>query len=125
MSAFEAFVIAFSDRFLSQRSFDLVVAPALADLEYEDAAGRRSTLANRGAVLRAMLGALGRDIQDASPGFLKLTLLSVSCFGFPLFVSGNYFTWSEFFIAFVVVGTALVPVVVCFWPARQSVRPTE
>ena len=46
---FETLIVAISDRFLSQRTFELVVEPALADLEFEEAAGRRSRMANRAA----------------------------------------------------------------------------
>lgn len=127
ISSFESLVIGFSDRFLSQRTFDLVVAPALADLEFESESGRCDLQAARVAVIRAMAGALGEDIRGGSAGFLKLTLLSFCYFMFPLALGIGYFkTWSAFAVAasFVLV-MSLVPVMVCFWPPRQSVRPNQ
>jgi len=44
---FESGVVAFATRFISARSFELIVAPALADLEFEDSIGRRGRLASR------------------------------------------------------------------------------
>ena len=73
---FEAVVIAICDRFVSQRAFDLIVTPALADLEFEEAAGRHSRFASRAAVLRAIAGGVGHDVRRGSGGFLRLTLLS-------------------------------------------------
>ena len=127
MNAFESLVIGFSDRFLSQRTFELVVAPALADLEFESQSGRCDLKSSRVAVIRAMAGALSEDMRGGSGGFLKLTLLSFSYFMFPLALGIRYFeTWSDFGMAasFVLV-MSLVPVMVCFWPSRQSVRPHE
>ena len=123
---FERMVIGFCDRFLAQRTFELVVEPALADLEFEEAGGRRSRLAMRGAVLRAMLGGLRHDMLRGSDSFLKLTLLSACYYVFPVAVSVRLFkTWSEFFVVVLLVfAMSLTPVLVCFWPARRA-RQTE
>lgn len=123
---FDSLVLAFCDRFLAQRTFDLIVAPALADLEFEEATGRRSQIAMRAAVLRAILGGWRYDIVRGSDTFLRLTLLSFCYYMFPVAVSvGIFKTWSGFFIAaMTVLALSLVPVMVCFWPARR-VRPTE
>lgn len=124
--AFERFVMAFCDRFLAQRTFELIVAPALADLEYEQASGRRSRLAMYGPVLRAMLGGFGHDVARGSDAFLKLTLLSACYYVFPVAVSVRMFeTWSDFFLALLLVfALSLTPVLVCFWPSRR-IRQTE
>ena len=123
---FDSLVLAFCDRFLAQRTFDLIVAPALADLEFEEAAGRRSRIAMRAAVVRAIIGGWREDLVRGSDAFLRLTLLSVSYYMFPVAVSAGIFkTWSSFFIAAtIVLALSLIPVMVCFWPARR-VRPTE
>ncbi|HUQ88363.1 MAG TPA: hypothetical protein VM096_12440 [Vicinamibacterales bacterium] len=123
---FHFLVLAFCDRFLAQRTFELIVAPALADLEFEEAGGRRSRLAMRAAVLRAVMGAWRHDLVRGSDTFLRLTLLSACYYMFPVAVSVRLFrTWSEFFVAVMVVfAMSLTPVLVCFWPARR-VRPTE
>jgi hypothetical protein len=122
--SFESWVIAICDRFVSQRTFDLVVVPALADFAFEQEAGRRSRAACRAAVLRAMLGAVGDDLRRGSSGFFKLTLLSACYYLFPILVSVRIFkTWSEFLMAVsVMLLLSLAPVMVCFWPARDPVR---
>jgi hypothetical protein len=123
---FDSLVLVFCDRFLAQRTFDLIVAPALADLEFEEATGRRSRIAMRAAVLRAIIGAWRHDVVRGSDAFLRLTLLSTCYYMFPVVLSAGIFkTWSGFFIAATaVLALSLVPVMVCFWPARR-VRPTE
>ena len=125
--SFEALVIAICDRFVSQRAFDLIVTPALADLEFEESAGRQSRIAGRAAVLRAIAGGVGHDLRLGSAGFFKLTLLSACYYMFPVAVSVRVFkTWSDFFVAAsVMLVLSLMPVVVCFWPVRHPVRHGE
>ena len=125
--SFDTFVIACCDRFVSQRTFELVVAPALADLEFEETAGRRGAIDNRVAVLRALAGAVCHDARRGSDGFLKLLLLSACYYAFPVVVSVRMFdTWSEFFAAMLwVLLLSFTPVMVCFWPSRHPVRPGE
>jgi hypothetical protein len=125
--SFDTFVIGCCDRFVSQRTFELVVAPALADLEFEEAQGRGGAVDNRLAVLRAVAGAVCHDAWRGSDGFLKLVLLSACYYAFPVAVSVRMFkTWNEFFLAMLVVlALSLTPVMVCFWPSRHPVRPGE
>jgi hypothetical protein len=125
--SFESRIIAFSDRFLSDRSFQLVVAPALADLQFDDETGRRSQIANRVAVLKAVAGGLRLDVRRDSGTLFKVALLSACYYLFPLVVGIRYFkTWSEFLVAFVLVlGLSMVPVLVCFWPERRTARQID
>ena len=125
--SFESRVIAFGDRFLSDRTFRLVVEPALADLQFDEDTGRRSGIANRLAVLKAVAGALRLDVWRDSSSLLKMLLLSMSYHMFPLAVGIQYFkTWSEFFAAMLLVlALSLVPVMVCYWPPRQAARQVE
>ena len=122
--AFERMVMVICDRFVSQRTFDLVVVPALADLEYEQAAGRRTPLASRASVLRAIAGAAADDLRRDSSGFFTLTLLSACYYLLPIMVLASTFrTWFEFLVAFfTMLLLSLTPVMVCFWPARHPVR---
>jgi hypothetical protein len=124
---FESCVMVVCDYFLSQRTFDLVVVPALADLEFEQDAGRRSGMACRLAVVRAVIGAVCYDLLRGSSGFFKLALLSASYYLFPIAVSVRVFkTWPDFFFAAtLMLVLSLVPVMVCFWPERRPVRPGE
>jgi hypothetical protein len=121
---FESLVIGLCDRFVSQRAFDLIVTPAMADLEFEEAGGRRGAVAGRMAVLRAIAGGVGHDMRRGSGGFLRLALLSACYYVFPIAVSVRYFkTWPEFFVAAsLMLVLSLAPVVVCFWPVRHPVR---
>lgn len=125
--SFESRVLSFSERFLSDRAFQLIVEPALADLQFDEEAGRRSRWSNRVAVLRAVAGGLGDDLSRDWYSVLKLTLLSTSYFMFPICLGIEAFrTWSDFFIvATLVQGMALVPVVVCFWPAPRTAPPLD
>lgn len=124
---FEHGIVAFCDRFLSQRTFELVVEPALADQAFEQALGRRGRIATRISVLRAIAGGVADEIRRGSSGFLKLTLLSACYYVFPIAVSGSLFkTWSGFLFAmFVMLALSITPVVVCFWPSRPPVRRVE
>ena len=121
---FESRIVAFCDRFLDDRTFELIVAPALADCAFEEAAGRRSRLANRAAVVRAAAGGLLHDAQRGCDVFFRLLLLSVSYFMFPVALSITAFkTWSGFFaFATVVLVMAVAPVIICFWPERRPMR---
>jgi hypothetical protein len=125
--SFESRIIAFADRFLSDRTFELVVAPALADLQFDEKGGRRSHLANRIAVFRAVAGGLRLDVWHESGPLLKVALLSACYYTFPLAVGIRMFrTWSEFFVAItLVLGLSLVPVLVCFWPERRTARQID
>ena len=125
--SFESRIIAFADRFLSTRTLELVVAPALADLEFETELGRRSRFACRCAVLRAVAGGLRADLARDFISLIKLTLLPACYYAVPLVMGSEYFkTWSEFFAALAaVLALSLVPVLVCFWPARHIVRQVE
>jgi integral membrane sensor domain MASE1 len=124
---FEAHIVAFCDRFLAQRTFDLIVAPALADCAFEESGGRRSRLATRAAVVRAVAGGVLHDAQRGSDVFFKILLLSMSYFMFPVMLSMTAFkTWSAFLIfATIVVVMSTAPVIICFWPERRSMRLGE
>ncbi len=119
---FESWVVATCDRFVSQRSFELIVEPALADLEFEEHAGRHRRRDARAAVLIAMAGAVGDDLRRGGGSFFKLVLLSAGYYLFPLAVSVSIFkTWSDFLVAVaVVLALSVTPVLVCFWPARRQ-----
>ena len=120
--SFDARVISFSERFLSDRAYQLIVVPALADLQFDEEAGRRGRLGDRLAVLRAVAGAIGDDVWRECYSVFKLSLVSVTYFLFPLALGISAFrTWTEFLIvASLVLGMAMVPVIVCFWPGRRT-----
>jgi len=125
--SFEARVTAFSERFLSDRAYQLIVVPALADLQFDADTGRRSRLADRLAVIKAVAGAIGEDMWRECYSVFKLSLLSVTYFMFPLAAGITAFkTWTEFLVvATLVLGLAMVPVIVCFWPERRTAPPID
>ena len=118
---FESIVLAFARRFVSARSFELIVAPALADLDFETSTACRHRFGSRLSVLRALAGATQDDLRRGSADFLKLTLLSYCYFIFPLALGMRIFkTWSDFGVAAaIVLLMSLIPVMVCFWPERH------
>ena len=122
--AFESRIAAFADRFLSTRSFELIVAPALADLEFESELGRRSLIASRCAVLRAVAGGLREDVSRDSGSMVKLTLLPFCYYMLPVVMGIEYFkTWPQVVAALaIVLALSIVPVLVCFWPERHTPR---
>lgn len=120
---FETRITAFARWFLSTRTFELVVEPALADMHYDEEAGRRGTIANRSAVLRAVAGGVFDEFRRDAASFFGLALVPATYYLFLLAVCLDAFgTWAEFFgVAALILTLSFVPVVVCFWPRRPSV----
>ena len=119
---FETRILAFARRFLSTRTLELVVEPALADLQYDDEIGRRSRTANRVAVLRAVAGGVGDELRRDALSFFTVALVPAGYYVFMMTVCLDAFrTWSEFFgTAALILVMSFFPVVVCFWPRRTA-----
>jgi hypothetical protein len=125
---FESRIVAFADRFLSDRTVRLIVEPALADLQFDGGTAPLSRAANRLAVLKAVAGGLADEITRGSAGFVALALmptcyylfLMLICLDFRPSSTGLFFT-----VASVILVLSLGPVMVCFWPARRSARPVD
>jgi hypothetical protein len=117
-----------STRFLTDRAFELIVGPALADYEYEaQSAHVIDTARARAAVLRAMAGAAWTDLKsDSSTGtLLTLTLIPACYFSFMFALCAprgiRVFSSSDAAIAFAIAVLLLspVPVLACCWPAKN------
>ena len=127
--SFEHRLLAFAERFLSDHSFQLIVAPAVADMQYEQGAGPLRRAANRVAVLRALAGGLRGDVARDSGGLLLLTLLPAGYYVFLLILCFDVFSIT--LTADFVVTAALIlvlsfgPSMACFWPERRRPRPIE
>jgi len=125
--SFQSKVRAFSSRFVSARSFELIVAPALADLEYEADAGQ---LRNRIAVCRALAGALRIDVANQAGTFLVLALVP-ACYYFVLMtVCFDFFSGRNALSGFVALTAPLLllsiaPATVCFWPERRTLESSK
>jgi hypothetical protein len=127
--SFDGRITAFAERFLSDRTFRLIVAPAIADLQFEGGAGRLRQTANRVAVMRAVAGGVRDDLARASGELLLMTLLPACYHIFLLVICFDVFSIS-LSVDFVVVATLILvlsfgPVMVCFWPERQGARPVD
>jgi hypothetical protein len=127
--SFDSQIVAFAERFLSDRTFQFIVAPAVADLQFEHCAGRLRQAANRVAVLRAVAGGLRDDLARASGGMLLLALLPACYHVFLLVMCFDVFSIS-ISTDFLVVATLILllsfsPVMVCFWPERRRAQSVD
>jgi len=130
---FVATVTDLATRFLTERSFELIVAPALADFELDITTGARSTTAARAAVLTALVGAVWEDTVRGGDLalFVGLVLIPVCYYTF-FFLLGlpagadRLSATVVTLLGLAVVTLSLAPALVCFWPERQpSNAPDE
>lgn len=124
---FESHITAFSRRFLSDRTFELVVSPAIADFEYEAGESGRHRARTYLAVLRAVGGGMREEIIRESGAFLGLVLLPVCYFAFMMVLFADVLELSSGFLVGGVLGAVLSfgPVMVCYWPERQPAPPAD
>lgn len=131
-----------SDRFLRERTFDLIVAPAIADLQFDEAEGdRRRHVRNRLAVVAAFAWGVYEDLTNDSGAltFAGLTLVPAAYYSalavfvlrlgpthpadLPFVTSG---TSQVLAIVCIIAVLSLGPVIACYWPERRPRRlPTE
>ena len=126
--SFESRIIAFAERFLSDRTVQLIVAPALADLQFDGGTGTLSRAANRLAVLRAVAGGLRDEVTRGCAGFIGLTLMPTCYYLFLMLICFDFRPSSTGFfvaVAMMILVLSLGPVMVCFWPARHTGRPVD
>ena len=119
---FESFVIRCSSRLLNPRTFELIVAPALADLQFDDRGGAIRKTCNRAAVLRAFGGGLAGEIRRGVWMFLALMLVPAAYYVFLLTLCLNFFSASSVstMVTTGIVLMSLGPVMVLFWPERHA-----
>jgi len=126
---FESAVLEFTDRFLSDRTHRLIVAPALADLQFADRGGRLHQLANRVAVIRAIAGGLRDELAGVSGAFALLAVVPACYYLTMLVLFVNFFTTLTgpgVAAALVIVGVLSVgPAVICVWPERRAVQRAD
>ncbi|MEO8681278.1 MAG: hypothetical protein ABI665_19665 [Vicinamibacterales bacterium] len=125
--SFQSRVIAFSERFLSDHTFQLVVAPALADLEFDPGRTPALQIVNRLAVLKAVAGGLGDEVKRETGIFVALTLVPTCYYLCLVTVCLDPFSsWAKALaVAATIAALSLVPVAVCFWPTRRPMRDTD
>jgi hypothetical protein len=124
-------VLSLSDRFLREQTFELIVAPAIADLQYDaPAAGPLRHARNCAAVLTAVVWALYEEITTDSSAFTFLMLVAIpACYytglviacapeGTRLFSTAG----DKVAIGGVIAVLSLGPAIVCYWPERRTRR---
>jgi hypothetical protein len=120
-----------AERFLTERSFTLIVAPALADYEFERARG--ASLATIAWVVRAMTSAACEDVANDLAGvgtFLAMALLPAFYYAF-LFVLCAPWAFEDgsikgisLSLMVLTLSISTLSAIACFWPERIA-RPRE
>ena len=119
-----------STRFLSDRTHELIVAPAIADVQYdsgEQGAGVRAHV----CVLVALAGAAYEELTSdlrllklaglaLIPGLYYAFLLVLVAPEAGALVTGH---WGPFALAVGIAVLSFGPVLVCCWPERTPTRP--
>ena len=127
MTRFENRITAFSERFLTVRTFELIVEPALADLALEPGASRVARAASYLAVLRAVAGGLLDELRRDSGTFFVLALLPTCYYTFLIIVFADFSESPGGFlsVAALILVLSLSPVMACFWPERRPSRQAD
>lgn len=127
---FLALIDRLADRFVTERSFELIVSPAMADFEYDVHRGNaHPPLRSYAAVLRALAGAIVDEAIEGGTArtFLGLTAIPFCYYafffllGFPAGINRLPYA-SLTVLAAAVVVLSVAPVLVCFWPERGERR---
>ena len=120
-------IIALSDRFLTERSFELIVGPALADFDY-DAGGETHAMRRHAAVLAAFTGALWDDVICSNAWTFAGLVMIPACYYFFFFLlgmpAGPHRMPTDLLttLAIAVITLSLAPAIVCFWPERPACK---
>ena len=122
-------VMAVSDRFLREQTFELMVAPAIADLQYDAATadGRRHAR-NCAAVLAALAWGLYEEVtSDAASALIFALLVAIpACYYTALVIACTpgdpqmaATTDQRLAIGALIAVLSLGPAIVCYWPERR------
>jgi hypothetical protein len=120
-----------SQRFLTERSFELIVAPAIADGDYDGSASR-PTIASHLASAVAFAGACWDDARRGGhlTTFAGLALIPLCYYSFWFLVwvpQGVRDLGAAFMagVTLVVLLLSLAPVIVCYWPSAEPRRTSS
>ena len=105
-----------STRFLTERSYELIVGPAIADLQHDADSTPEHSLRGRLSVLAAFAGAVYDEITADSSLFMIVLILP----------EAGAFVTARASLMVLAVGIAVMsfgPVLVCCWPERTPRRP--
>ena len=119
-----------SSRFLTQRSHELIVAPAIADLQHDAPDTAPASVRGCASVVVAFAGAAYEDLTADSSvlRIASLALIPASYYTFLIYLcvpeAVEYVTAraGRLAIPFVVAVLSLAPVLACCWPERTTPR---
>ena len=119
-----------SSRFLTERSYELIVGPAIADLQHDAHSGSTHSVRGQLSVLVAFAGAVYDEIT-ADSGLWRiaaLALIPAMYYAFLIILilpEAGPFLRARAGLPLLVVGAAMsfAPVLVCCWPERTPPRP--
>lgn len=119
-----------SSRFLTERSYELIVGPAIADLQHDANAAPAHSVRGQLSVLIAFAGAVYDEVTADSGLFLiaALALIPAMYYAFLIILilpEAGPFLRARAGLPLLVVGAAMsfAPVLVCCWPERTPPRP--
>ena len=129
------FATGLSERWLRERTFELVVAPAIADLQFDERATGLRRVRNSAAVLSAVAWGIYEDATSDPGGLLTFALLALipACYytmvvaicaplpgrAISLPLTG---TGVRVAVGLTLFALSLGPVLVCYWPDRPTRR---
>lgn len=127
MIRFDVVVGGVGARLLSERHFDLVLAPALADYQIERHQRAGRAWPRRFAVLLALSGALRMEAASHAFNFFTLALLPFAYDVVLLTLFSDFFdmTGGLRFVGAMILGLSMIPVVVCCWPTGRLARSVD
>ena len=119
-----------STRFLTERSYELIVGPAIADLQHDASAAPAHSVRGQLSVLVAFAGAVYDEVTTGSSLFMiaALALIPAMYYAFLIILilpEAGPFLRARAGLPLLVVGAAMsfAPVLVCCWPERTTRRP--
>jgi hypothetical protein len=120
-----------SSRFLTERSYELIVGPAIADLQHDERSGLAHSARGRLSVLAAFAGAVYDEVTaDASLLLIaSLALIPALYYAFLIMLilpEAGEFVTARTGLMVLAAGIAVMsfgPVLVCCWPERTERRP--
>ena len=124
-------VTALSERWLRERTFELVVAPAIADLQFDEGATGMRRSRNAAAVVSAFAWGLYEDVTSdvgSLVTFLGLTLIPACYYTLLLMVCAPlgdlpFGTLNgRVVVCLAILVLSLGPAIACYWPERPAPR---
>jgi hypothetical protein len=124
-------VTSLSERWLRERTFELVVAPAIADLQFDEAATGMRRARNATAVLSAFVWGLYEDVTSdvgSLVTFVGLTLIPACYYTLLLMICAPLgelpvgALHSRLVVGLAILVLSLGPAIACYWPERPAPR---